>query len=361
MSLATFVLKSDTNRYTIGAYLFLGTIFAIYLSPRPTNGDLVASITKGLPLASLFIIVLIYIRPEDKLNSAALWIYGNSTGIKSVSNLIKSSQLPYLNRSKDMYFGSFLFSFGFLLLGNNLETGSKFYDFFSAPTDIEEHIAGICYLFAFFFFIVGFARFGVYSSHLMLCWRFYTLHLSPKGDNDQQELVRQFETYLSLGVWQLAESLQKEADMKIYKTLEGAPEELDAANTATEWCLDIKTRDSRPRLAVFDKEIKILAAYGFEHLDGQCPSLLELIRKAREFLVDFQNNSNGLPFDVLFSMKEQKLVESQDILKELNNLRERIDVELVRRDPNRISKLSVAKKRLLKRIKSVKDSPSLEG
>lgn len=238
MSLGPFILKSESGRYTLAAYLSLAGIFSLWLS-QLISDDLVEGLSTSIPVVSLLVVILLFARLEEALINPLVILFGRRTSDMETANLldlIRISQLPFLRHSKDAALGSTIFGFTLALLTQLVWFFPEFTDFLPWSTSVTTVIVvGLVGL----MFLVSLFRILNYLIHLEVLWRFNCLHKAPRPQDEvKRQRIDRLEQYLNLGAWEMARNLLRQINREIAKTLTDLSHGLEATLAFIEWCDD---------------------------------------------------------------------------------------------------------------------------
>ena len=195
----------------------------------------------------------------------------------------------------------------FFWLAYLVSKGSKYKYFFPEPKGIEDWLSGVCLVLGLLLVIIAIIRAFVYLDHLILCWRFFTLHISPlSGDVIQDARTRSIENYLSLGIWQLAKSLLKEADRDVEGIMKKLHEtELPKAQKFLEW---LESQLDRPAYGFnLIQSTRKLESLGFAYLEGESSQkTMELLKKIVRPIKEYQKLGNEEKVNIALIRKANK-------------------------------------------------------
>lgn len=308
----------------MGAYLVLGGVVTFWLT-NALGGDLLEGLPESFAVSSFLVTALLYIRPDGWLNYWLMQYLDTRKQFKLHLPLSGIAGLPYLQKPKDELWGRFIFTLDILLLCLLIERFPTYFDDYPLPQTV---IAIVALLLAFSIGLSSGKYLHNYHRKLDMVWRFFTLHTSRPANESQQEQVRQIETYLSLGVWDLAENQLRDIDRKILPILTEIKEFLPEVEPYLKWGLNPTGQTPAVPPRTLTEQLSLLRGLGFKYVETESvPSLLTVLEGIAKVIEDFEAARRGAARPTDLQIAEAMKVQFEDAYASLKRLEERLEVE----------------------------------
>jgi hypothetical protein len=299
MSLPTFILKSESGRHVLGAYLVFNAILTSYLTywtqqHLDFGNNLIEYLAVSLFVSSLFTTLLVYIQPEILINLTRIGYERWKNDLPSFPSLNEVSKFPYVEKSKDIFLGTCILCIDFLFLAALLIIGVDFPKTLIGKEWTSASVPIVC---AFFVGVVCWIRGHQYLYQLKICWRFYILRLSMSKYDQNQSNLGEVEKYLSIGAWKFAQDLLDEIGKEIKKELEETEGDILKAEKVYNWSQ--KPDTDKPDFGMLFNRGLNLKKFGFQYIElNPSNQLIPILEEIGKPLLEFRDKISDYVTDL---------------------------------------------------------------